>query len=86
MRRVPPPKSSQAAKAGIGSTALGFVIVTLFLLQSDRSAEWILAAALHLLALQVAWYSFWLGRLPRTDEVRESSSTDDVWRSHPTRE
>lgn len=85
MRRVPPPpKSPQGAKVGIGSTALGFVIVTLVVLRSDRYPEWVLAGSLSLLALQLAWYSFWLGRLPRSDAVRESSSTDDVWKSPST--
>lgn len=76
------PKSAEAAKAGIWGAAVGFVVTLLVAVSSDRYPAWLKLAALVWLTLGVAWYAFWLGRLPAQKRVAtaERQTANEVWR------
>lgn len=75
------PTCVRSAKVGLLSTAVGFGIVLLVAVPS-RYPGWLQIAAFAWMAVAVAWYAFWLGRLTGQGPgcAVERILIDDVWK------
>jgi len=59
--------------------AFGLFVVLTLGLSNERYPAPLVGATAALLALQLAWQSFWLGRLPEADGDKGASLPDKVW-------